>query len=189
MSFCFIHIPKCGGSSICDTLECRHPDGDKQHQTLEDILTQVSVDVFNKSFSFTVIRNPWDRVVSWYHFFNTQITNKTDHSFNDWVLNDCPFLWNSGNSKLQWMEQHRFYIDQYEVTERVKIKKIYKLHELEQHWPEICDNTIRRQIELVKTNISTHDDYRNYYNKETKEIIRIRCEIDIDINKWTFDNG
>ncbi len=74
MSFTFIHIPKCGGSSVCEILECRNPNGNKQHQTLENILTQVSIEVFNESFSFTVIRNPWARLLSWYHFFNQRNT-------------------------------------------------------------------------------------------------------------------
>lgn len=96
-SFVFVHIPKTGGTSLATALEDRATADDIligdmpkaqrrrgrlkdlmpkgrlwKHSTLSDIDGVLSVAEITQMFAFTLVRNPWDRVVSYYHWARAQ---------------------------------------------------------------------------------------------------------------------
>ena len=98
--FIFVHIPKTGGTSMALALEDRaHKDdiliGDTpkaqlrkprlkklrpsgrlwKHSTLADINGILSPQAMADLFVFTLVRNPWDRMVSYYHWLRAQSFN------------------------------------------------------------------------------------------------------------------
>ena len=95
--FIFVHIPKTGGTSLALALEGRAMKDDIligdtpkarrrkhrldelrpagrlwKHSTLADIDGVVSPDAMAAMQVFTLVRNPWDRVVSYYHWLQDQ---------------------------------------------------------------------------------------------------------------------
>lgn len=96
-SFIFVHIPKTGGTSLSLALEERaHKDdiliGDTpkaqkrkrrlkelrprgrlwKHSTMADIEGVVAPDRLASMFKVALVRNPWDRMVSYYHWLGVQ---------------------------------------------------------------------------------------------------------------------
>lgn len=99
MELCYIHIPKCGGTSVKDALDIR-----TGHQTLQSIYNSVSKQEFDRKFTFSFVRNPFDRFASFYKFlrqYNAQGVN--DHlSFKEWFY----LVFQEKNKKFRYREQY-----------------------------------------------------------------------------------
>ncbi|MEZ8225877.1 sulfotransferase family 2 domain-containing protein [Vibrio splendidus] len=59
----FVHVPKVAGTSINHAIYGRTLG----HYSASDIKNKFP-NLFNKAFTFSLVRNPWDRVLSAYHF-------------------------------------------------------------------------------------------------------------------------
>ena len=95
--YIFIHIPKTGGTALTIALEARAMKDDVligdtpkararkgrltdvtahgrlwKHSTLADIAGLATDDEIARFFTLTLVRNPWDRIVSYYHWLQTQ---------------------------------------------------------------------------------------------------------------------
>jgi hypothetical protein len=96
--YIFIHIPKCAGTSVTHALaDCfrwndlvlgstefgagiesayKQKFGLEKHSTVQDVTSVVGSKVWSEYFTFTFVRNPLSRIVSWYTFakriFNDQ---------------------------------------------------------------------------------------------------------------------
>ena len=95
--YLFIHAPKTGGTSMALALEARAMKDDImlgdtpkavkrrkrlvdvktagwlwKHSTLADLDGLVKLEELDDLFLFTMVRNPWDRMVSYYHWLRAQ---------------------------------------------------------------------------------------------------------------------
>ncbi len=96
-SYVFVHIPKTGGTAMALALEARAAADDIligdtpkavrrrgrikgvitagrlwKHSTLADIDGLVGVEELDRFLIFALVRNPWDRMVSYFHWLQTQ---------------------------------------------------------------------------------------------------------------------
>lgn len=120
--YIFVHIPKTGGTSMAAALEARAMKDDIligdtekarrrrgrltklnaagriwKHSTLRDIDGVVSEAEMRDLFVFTLVRNPWDRMLSYYHWLRTQgfehpaVTLAKSTEFGDFLHADQTF--------------------------------------------------------------------------------------------------
>lgn len=105
--FKFIHIPRCGGSGIEDNFDlfykenfwvpkfthqfsnCHFAPQHFTHQILDSFLNSEQ----KKWFSFTVVRNPYNRTISEYfyiykNFYSKPINDFNESHFTNWLTTD-----------------------------------------------------------------------------------------------------
>ena len=70
----FIHIPKTAGSSVLLMIEKKRKYVCKYHDNISQLNIQ-SVPEYTKMFSFCIVRNPYERIVSAYNFLKQKHTN------------------------------------------------------------------------------------------------------------------
>ena len=79
----FFHMPKNAGSSIEKWLSS-NLNGDVYLEDLRHASPSSLMPMFgNFGWSFCCVRNPWDRMVSWYNFFKGQ--GKIHTTFGEWI--------------------------------------------------------------------------------------------------------
>ena len=177
MPFCkerkilFLHLPKTAGTSIENALNIRSKENlydsrgklpsefvTRQHLKLSEYKKYLNLDEY---FKFTVVREPFDRFVSAFHFKNKNmyVPQKVKNmNFDEFVffLKDLDEIERCFIFDSHFEPQYTF-ID-YKID---TIFKFEKLDELEK----------RFKVTLGKDNVSDRKDKESYYNSETKEIV------------------
>lgn len=205
----FIHIPKTAGRSIFTGLSKNNniihiPNNrtkitNNYHSTLAD--AELFLPTVKDPFVFTVVRNPWDRVSSWF-FFRRKIlllalknfdgavsrgkviNNKPvieeeyelmHHDFNQWFIKYYNTEWDNTWFSLNYSQS--YWIN----GSRFSIDKVVKYESLE-------SDIAFLNIDLPVTNQSKKDvsNYRELYTSKTKKIVSKIYEEDLDRFKYSF---
>jgi hypothetical protein len=136
-------------------------------------------------FSFCIVRNPWERAVSMYHFaqkndlgrlygINANITFEAFCELLKDYQNDPYFI--ACHKQTQWMEG------------LYPPNVVLRLENIQEEFSDMLKEykILHISPKLPHKNSSKHKFYQDYYNDNTKEIIKQVFEKDIDVLKYTF---
>ena len=194
----FVHIPKCAGGSIKYHFHISYLNRNNfGHVPLRFYEHAFKNFNYDKYFKFTSLRNPWDRLVSLYHFrtenshrhdgdYWSHVKNKMN--FNDWIqyLEDFPKI----NSL--YYETYFDYLS--DDDEKINVDFIINFHNFKKDFKFLKffknENAISKMKKLNKKHIhsSQHKDFRKYYNSKTIDIVAKIHKKDIKLFKYDFDN-
>ncbi len=196
--FLFIHIPKTAGNSIQNILRdyseehvvkiLPHHDGVerfeirsdsytiKKHSTLLEYQNQLGAGKIDGLFKFTCVRNPWDRLISFY-FSPHRFTNTWDKDdFISLMANVLPvtaFLSSSeGDRSGQKCFRNVDYYIRYEA--------------LNQDFESVCNRIGIPHVRLPRRNASMREHYSTYYDDELKEMVGDRFREEIKFFGYEF---
>ncbi len=169
----FIHIPGTGGTSIEHSLGQTLENAEK-YQTAREIQKKIGPEKFFRSFVFTFIRNPWDRIISLYH----QPYYREEQGFGDKSL--AYFIENFEPGPGEKKFYHEYldadgitYIARFE-NRRQEILRISQVNEI----------PIDPSVHIGKT--ERDPDYRTYYDAETQQMVHEMFREDIDRYGYSF---
>ena len=206
--YIFVHIPKTGGTSMAVALEARvHRDdiliGDTpkarlrrgrlgklnargrlwKHATLADIDGVLSPEEIAGMFTFTLVRNPWDRMVSYYHWLQEQ---RFDHPAVDRAraLDFADFLTHPQTAASLRAAPYASYM--HDVTGQERATAYLRLEHLAEDIAPLVDHLGFRP-EIGHENASDRRaDYRGYYEDETAARVAYFCAADIERFGYRF---
>lgn len=153
-SITFIHIPRTGGSSITEWFR------DNTSYIKNTYHHKFASEIYNpSSLIFTVVRNPWDRIVSIYSYLINNIEVFT-YNFDFFICN----IFKTGKfdgkkistPQVRWIEPG--------------VTHVLRFENLEEDF-KIIQDILQCYEPLPLTNLTEHDHYRTYYTEETRQIV------------------
>ena len=204
--FIFIHIPKCAGSSITkalapvlgkqDLILGVTPEGEKlheenlkkggltKHSSASVIRQQIGPEIWNSYFKFSFVRNPWDLLVSRYHWsLKTQWddefgTIKKIREFEDFE----EYLYSPLVRKLNCVD---FVSDE---NGEIMVDYAGKSELINWEFRRICERAGIPVYLPRRDNRSNHEAYFNYYNPITRDLVGEWYSRDIRKFDYGFHN-
>jgi hypothetical protein len=185
----YLHIPKTAGTSILSWLIDNK--GDSKHVAWETHPKLSEVRLVNpNNFSFTVVRNPWDRMVSSYHYMKNislkegsswlklnNITEENFPTFDTWVNNISQYA----TPDTYWFGPHTSQVEWIDCN----IDLILRYENLSTDF-EWLQRTFNTSASLPHIYNSGRTNYRDYYTDETRQIVAQLNAEDIDTWKYQY---
>jgi len=176
----FMHVERTGGVSVREHLlnfeKSFERIGNTKHYSIKEAKRIIKPKYWDTYFKFGIVRNPYDRLVSWYSVCqqrpewagNPMVDHaRSKNTFDEFIKDLHP------NMKLpQWEKVYACdYIGRYEdFNGSLKF---------------ICD-TLKIKFEPRHENGSKHKPYRQYYNSETKKIVQDLFKMDLEVFGYEF---
>lgn len=189
----FVRIPKCASRSISKSLFGNLGGG---HRTISKYSIIFSQSEFKNYFKFTFVRNPWDRLVSAYHFLREGGIRKYDQEWSDNLLNFYPnfdtFLKEWVNrvdvsSGLHFKPQYEFICDK---DHQIMVDFVGYFENLEDDFNYVKNKLgINSTLASLNKTASRKKDYRSYYTDDTAKLVADVYRDDIRIFGYDFDNS
>jgi hypothetical protein len=210
--FLFIHVPKTGGNSIQNILrnysedkiviQGKHQDGierfevinDKyevtKHSNLKHYQEILEPHIYQKLFKFATIRNPYERMISWYFSPHRGVREWVREDFINLVA-EVPILrYSISLSTTPSLERM---IKKLGLSINLKPPKLdrdidflMRFESLEQDFKQVCQIIHIPYEPLPIRNKSERKHYATYFDEELKEIVAQKFREEIEFGGYDF---
>ena len=144
----------------------------------------ISSELFSSYFTFSIVRNPWDRMISFYYYLQYHKR-----------MNFTTFI--KEFYRIYKEEENYWFVrPQYEYLQnnkgKIEIDYIGRFENLQKSFDYICKQLGFKRTLLPKINISTHrpkkypSTYQHYYNSKIRNIVAEIHQKDIEYFKYKF---
>ncbi|HEY2569478.1 MAG TPA: sulfotransferase family 2 domain-containing protein [Candidatus Udaeobacter sp.] len=194
--FLFVHIPKTAGNSIQSVLSeysedellalRKEQDGVerfglhnprykiKKHSTLTEYRAALGEADFGNLYKFTCVRNPWDRMVS-YYFTPTQAPEAWDRKKFKRIISSALSV--GDYLRLEKGEKNPF----------GNVNCIMRFEGLADDFRRVCTALDISPVALPQYNRSKREHYSSYYDNELRELVHKRFAAEIERFGYAFE--
>lgn len=187
----FVHIQKTAGSSIEAALRDHDPEagshfvGGRRHVHAVELRDAVGRDVWGRYFKFAFVRNPWDRLVSWYQMC---MEAQQPNAFCRYVRDGFPTFESfvTGATSGPGAKTTRNQLDYVsDPAGGVIVDFIGRYETLQADFATVAAR-IGIAGNLAWVNASRHGAYRDYYDDVTRAIVARRFARDVAAFDYRF---
>jgi len=192
-NFIFIHIPKTGGNSIHNALRafsddqvvCKSDIQDgverfelthskyniSKHSNLRQYINEVPPSFLDDCRIFTCVRNPWERMLSYYFSPHRKVSKWCRSSFINMLNNET---YNTEHY-LRNIEGH--------VQNDISFMRFERL---QSDFERTCASLNITEVNLPHYNKSNHENYQHYYDKELIQMVEQKSMFEIEMFDYKF---
>lgn len=204
--FLFVHVPKCAGTSIRAAFEplATNPldywenrllsrvginlnvlgpfrrRRFRNHSTAAEIRRFLPASVYEKLFKFAFVRNPWERLVSLYHFIPQRLEHRYSYPVAMMSFAEFADVWTRRRDILQkdWVCDSRG---------RLIVDFVGRMETLEEDFQHV-QSRLGGEAKLTLLNSSgTRRDFRELYDNTTRDLVAERLAADIEFFGYQFE--
>ena len=197
LHYVFIHIPKCAGTSVHRALRTLHEqrslqiDARRYHKHAKaSEVRQILGPAWNSAFKFSIVRNPWDLMVSSYHWWLTLAGNFASlapHVSRIRGLGSFGAFMNSEYGLKMINEQPgRDLLDWISDGGNVVVDFVGRYENLDSDWEQICKALDVAPIALSRENQVPRADYRSFYDEASRQLVAERFSKSISLFGYEF---
>jgi hypothetical protein len=203
--FIYVHIPKCAGKSITKAIRQQNVHLDFLGATLPQHRDEYGIsdlwlhhlpasslqkilhdEVWKGYFKFAFVRNPWDLVVSYYHYHKKEFDESAEFhqhwpsiaerfrrtsNFVDWLHTGL------------YIQPHVNFLT--DGGTKLLVDFVGRFENLHEDFRSVCAR-VGLHARLGHENQTEHAHYREYYDTATREIVRERFQRDIELFGYEF---
>jgi len=205
--FIFVHVQKTAGMSFEAVLRQHFPDlapWHGRHGHARDGAAEIGREAWDEYFSFAFVRNPWERLVSWYAMidrhrrelplhkrwrrapFDTEIWNQVvakGKTFDAFIEHCTEVVWDKGCYKSFAFNQIDYLTD---ADGRMLVTEVGRFETL----AEDAERVLARlgvAVTLPRKNPSAHGHYSEWYDDRLRDIVAERFARDIAAFGYRFE--
>ena len=195
--FLFVHIPRTAGNSIQSVLRdysedeivalrsgrdgierfgLRNPHYKlSKHSTLAEYRAALGQEQFRSLYKFTCVRNPWDRMVSYYF--------RWTRDAKDWARKEFRKMILKALSVADYLR-----LDESKEDPFDNVDYVMRFETLADDFRRVCAALNIPAKPLPKYNCSRREQYSRYYDDELRALIRERFALEIERFGYVFDS-
>lgn len=172
-----------------DKYSNKYQTGGLQYLFASHVIQEGGEELFDKYFKFSIIRNPWDRIVSQFNYMSKRpdlrsyIGMDENSSFKKYLS-----LIQKKNH-VQWDHQYKFV---YDSNGELMIDRIGRFENLNPFLYSVMEklhvrtNFLGFKRKIPHLNKSNKESYKLFYDQESIEIVKHIYRKDIEIFDYTF---
>lgn len=209
-NFIFVHVPKTAGNSVQNALfpyseDERTVEGEQdgverfgvvhpgtglwKHSRMSDYQQALDPAFFDAALKITVLRNPWDRMISTYFYWDERAAVQAGHAADpDLDLDEASFRELVGKSF--GYRGHICARDRDGALRRIdqhSIDVFLRFEHLQDDMDALADRLGIARVQLVQRNASRHRPYASYYTDSLRDAVAERFAREIEYFGFSFD--
>jgi hypothetical protein len=160
-----------------------------KHAKAYEIKFLLGEDTWKRYFSFAFVRNPWDLMVSCYHWWLQKAPQLPPHRRKAVRVKKMPDFTEfmaSEFGKYMINERYGNLYDWISERDEIIVDYVGKVESIGDDWKAICEHVGMEATAIPHLNRTERRDYRDYYNPAARELVADRFSRTIKQFGYTF---
>jgi hypothetical protein len=184
-AFIFIHVHRTGGTTILNLLQQELGNKVRMVSQHGNVATseKTLLEKHPNYFTFGFVRNPWDRMLSWYALSNGWNPQEMDidiQKFENYLELE---LASAPNDLFFHYNQLDYFP---ELNSSSNPIKIYRFENFEKETNALFTKLGFKLFDIPVINGTAKKNYRDYYTVKSKALVAEKCKKDIEYFKYSF---